>query len=396
MVKLTSSSVAVSMACIAMLTGLIMNFTPGTTFDDDWSVKLPDPSLLLSGINNSAYGTFEFHGGQDGTTKLVGKYFFPLKQQQQQQSEGTRTPPPAIIMAQGLGLMQDCLLNDYINAFKSEGIAVFTFDYATFGHSHGLPRHEVDPTTHISDLNAAIEAVRKQFTLKVDVESISLWGSSLGGGHVLSAGLSPGVTRKDIRAVVAQIPHIVSGGEAVSGTVMSDPVALFPVLGKTTAALIKSILLMIMNKNEESSSWWYVPLHGKRGSAAVMQNPGDDEGYGALCNTGRGSAEEVGIWRNALTGISSPRLLSYRPMNVISQQQNAEDQPPVLLVAAEYDTLCPAKYVVAAAQLIQGSELHVLPGAGHFDVYKGEGLEKTIQLEVAFLRRHLFADKAPQ
>jgi len=41
---------------------------------------------------------------------------------------------------------------------------------------------------------------------------MALWGTSLAGGHVLLVALSPGDhTKDDVRAVVAQVPHLASG-----------------------------------------------------------------------------------------------------------------------------------------------------------------------------------------
>jgi len=65
------------------------------------------------------------------------------------------------------------------------------------------------------------------------------------------------------------------------------------------------------------------------------------------------------------------------------------------LVAAEGDTLCLAKYAEEAAARIGTAELFVLPGAGHFDVYRGEALEEVLRKEVSsFLRTHLLAEDA--
>lgn len=373
-------SPSVSVAYLAVVIGLIVRYAPGKSYSsENWSSPNDDVHHAID--DGSASGTFQFHGGWDGTTKLVGKYYLPT--QHPHSDEGSL--PPAIIMAHGLGLMQDCSLDKFIDTFRSEGIAVFTFDYATFGHSDGLPRHEVHPKTHISDVNAALEAVRIQFTDMVDTQRLALWGTSLAGGHVLSSALSPGITKKEVRAVVVQVPHIASGIEGILGTVISDPITYLPALGMILAGYIKSILLKVAyNQN------WYFPLHGKPGSTAAMQNPGDDEGYGDLCASS--IAEETGMWRNAYTIMSVPHILLYRPMSLISQRKNIENQPSVLLVAAELDTLCPARYVTEASKRIHGSELFLLEGAGHFDVYKGEHLQKALDKEVPFLKKHLFAD----
>mmetsp|Transcript_10020 Transcript_10020/g.22435 ORF Transcript_10020/g.22435 Transcript_10020/m.22435 type:complete len:106 (-) Transcript_10020:361-678(-) len=104
----------------------------------------------------------------------------------------------------------------------------------------------------------------------------------------------------------------------------------------------------------------------------------------------------MGLWRNAMTANSVSRLLSYRPMDLIDRRKNAKDQPPVLLVGAENDTACLVMYVKTAVHQIHGSELFILQGAGHFDVYGGDNLKKTLEEEVLFLKTHIFADQASQ
>jgi pimeloyl-ACP methyl ester carboxylesterase len=61
----------------------------------------------------------------------------------------------------------------------------------------------------------------------------------------------------------------------------------------------------------------------------------------------------------------------------------------VLLIAAEKDTLCPAKYVQQAQQLIKGAAFFMVPNAGHFDVYKGKELQEMLTAQVGFFKKHL-------
>ena len=97
-------------------------------------------------------------------------------------------------------------------------------------------------------------------------------------------------------------------------------------------------------------------------------------------------------WRNLTTAPALWRLLLYRPLSAVPRLVSA----PVLLVAAENDTLCPLRYARRAARKLEanpegraGSELVVLKHAGHFDVYHGAHLRQTLQAEAAFLRKHL-------
>jgi pimeloyl-ACP methyl ester carboxylesterase len=332
--------------------------------EPEWNYKY-DPSAE----RERKPGHVRFLGG-DGATWLTGRFHHP----DPDPSAETVTPSPVIVLAQGLGLSHDCSLDSFVKAFTSAGFAAFTFDYATFGASDGVPRHQVNPSMHISDIQAAIETIKEKGRvreLNVDVTRLALWGTSLGGGHVLV------VASKDpsIKAVVAQIPALASGAESVVGTLMKDPIPTSLGIGNFLLSIAKwAIWNVVFSKPS------YLPLHGLPGSAALMQNPGDDEGYASLLPPNGG---EFG-WKNAATGGSGLHLLTYRPLNSASSIES-----PTLLIAAEHDTLCPANYIKQAAGMINDAELLVLPGVGHFDVYSGEVLQQMLTTTVDFFKKHL-------
>ena len=62
---------------------------------------------------------------------------------------------------------------------------------------------------------------------------------------------------------------------------------------------------------------------------------------------------------------------------------------PTLLIAAERDTLCPAKYIKQAKEKIQNAELLFLPDVGHFDVYVGKELDTVLSAQVDFFKKYL-------
>ena len=371
-----ASSVAAVVLALAIAIGLIFTHSPGWS-EEEWAIAEPNPSLEaerppLSGSCSESKWV-KFYGGRNGKTQLVGKLCLP----------NSTEMSPLVILAHGLGLSQDCSLGKFANAFVEQGMATFTFDYATFGHSFGSPRHMVDPITHISDIRAAVATLQeKSNELGIDSEAIGLWGTSLGGGHVMSAALDDTLsTKKSIKAVVSQVPHLASGIESVLGTFISDPITYAPALARVLAGVMKGLIVSVSGSN------WYLPLHGKPGSAAAMQNPGDEEGYGSLCPP---NLHESGHWKNSMTFGSVIRILFYRPLTKLIRFRPSEDHdlPPILLVAAEQDTLCPALYAKQLAERIRNAELLLLDSAGHFDVYDKE-LEKTIQHEIKFLKKHL-------
>jgi pimeloyl-ACP methyl ester carboxylesterase len=84
--------------------------------------------------------------------------------------------------------------------------AALVFDYRGFGESGGAPRQVVDLPSQHEDLRAVVAWVRGRDDL--DADRVALWGTSLGGAHVIS------VAADDPRivAVVAQIPSTASPG----------------------------------------------------------------------------------------------------------------------------------------------------------------------------------------
>jgi alpha-beta hydrolase superfamily lysophospholipase len=104
-------------------------------------------------------------------------------------------------MAHGLGGQKDFGLDRYGQMFSKEGIAVFIFDYRTFGGSSGEPRHWVSPKRHVQDWHSAVAYIQSALSDKVDSQKIILWGTSLAGGHAL---VTAGNLTDQIAGVIAQ------------------------------------------------------------------------------------------------------------------------------------------------------------------------------------------------
>lgn len=114
---------------------------------------------------------------------------------------GAGTGGACVVLCTGFGGTQDTpALVATARDFARAGYHAVTFDYRSFGLSDGQPRQVVSIAGQLDDIAAALACARGLDG--VDPERIVLWGTSLGGGHVIAAASrDPGVA-----AVIAQIP----------------------------------------------------------------------------------------------------------------------------------------------------------------------------------------------
>ena len=134
---------------------------------------------------------------------------------------GRPAPAPAILLCHGWGGLKSHLAENYAKPFTAAGFVCLVFDYRGWGMSDGklIPasdtpmlteageqtrkvrviREVVDPLDQIADISAALAWLMTE--VGVDPARVGIWGSSFGGGNVVSvAGTDP-----RIKAVVAQI-----------------------------------------------------------------------------------------------------------------------------------------------------------------------------------------------
>jgi len=112
-------------------------------------------------------------------------------------------PHPAIAAGHGFtGVKEGFLHHDYPGVFAAAGFMVLAFDYPNSGASDGLPRGELDPIAQQREYRDAITYLIDR--PDVDADRIGLWGTSYGGGHVLTVGA---IDRR-VRCVVSQVPTI--------------------------------------------------------------------------------------------------------------------------------------------------------------------------------------------
>jgi len=267
-------------------------------------------------------------------------------------------PPPIVVMAHGFGAQREMRLPDFAKRFASRGLAALVFDYRCFGDSDGEPRNLIDPRRHLEDWRAAIEHVRA--SPRLDAGRLALWGTSFSGGHVLAIGSEVA----GISAIVSQIPFV---GFDPKGTSMP--------LGKMVRAVFSG--LRDLARAARGASPYYVPIAGPPEEFAFLNTP-DAMGYL------QDLVPPDSTWQNRAPARVLFQMPRYRPL-----RDAARIEAPVLMVAAEDDSLIPIAGVTAASEKIPGCELVILPGTGHFEPYTGEVFERVVEREAEFLCKHL-------
>ncbi len=268
----------------------------------------------------------------------------------------SRGTPPVIIMASGFAAERSFAIPVFAEYFAGQGIAVFLFDYRTWGDSDGEPRQFVNPRHHLDDWQAAIKYV--QSLRSVDGKRIALWGSSYAGGHVVvTAATTPG-----IRAIVSQVPFADSLGSA-------REIGIGKILGFVFQG-IRDISRALTGRAPN-----YIKIVGQPGETAFFTQPGAYEGYMAV-------VPKDSSWENKIPA----RLFLLPPYRPIKYAPKVSC--PALMVIAEKDDLAAADLQIRMAQLLPKGEILRYP-IGHFDIYEGKDFDKAVESQTSFLKKYL-------
>lgn len=203
-------------------------------------------------------------------------------------------PSACVVMAHGFSGTMDWILPDFAKAFATRGLAVLMFDYRFFGRSEGEPRQLVDSRRQREDLRGALTYIRGQGD--IDEHRIALWGTSLGGSHVIE--IASWDSR--IAAVVANLPALdmYAGLRGRFKPPNYRPGAVHTLVA-TALLLMAATADAIRGKLGRSPR--YIAVYGRLGHA-VFSDP-------ALESLFREVGDKAPTWRNAVT----PRFLFHAP-----------------------------------------------------------------------------------
>lgn len=260
---------------------------------------------------------------------------------------------PCVILAHGFCGVRELRLDAYAERFQRAGYHALVFDYRHFGASDGEPRQLLSIRRELEDWRAALRFARSHPGIAAD--RIAIWGTSLGGGHVLT------IAAEDhhLAAVIAQVPF-------------TDGLASSRTASVGTALRLMSVAIRDAVGALAGKPPVYVPAIGPPGALAAMTAPDCEPGYRKLIPPGLRFDERVAARVFLEVGM-------YRPITGA-----ARIQAPLLLQVAEHDSLAPAASAKEVARRARRARLEVFP-LGHFDVYVGEPFETAVASQVRFL-----------
>lgn len=289
--------------------------------------------------------TFESRG-----VECAGCFYWPEK---------LGTPLPCVVLCNGFSGTMDWVLPQFAERFASAGIAAFVFDYRYFGESGGRPRQLISVRRQRQDIAAALCSVRAQ--PYIDPERIALWGTSMGGGHVIDiASRDPGIA-----AVIAQVPGI--------DFVRKEARATIKVPSSTVAKLLAAAVWDGL-RGLLGLSPYYAKVFGQPGEPAIFTDPTLQGKFHALI---KGSP----TWRNEFT----PRFYLAPPRY---RDGTAEQiKAPMLVAIAEQEVYANPKFQAWVGGRAPNGEVKHYPG-GHFDFYH-DLFEDVVRDQIAFLKRNL-------
>jgi uncharacterized protein len=268
------------------------------------------------------------------------------------------TAPPVIVMAHGLGAIRAMGLAQYAERFVANGYACMVFDYRHFGGSDGQPRHLLSPRKQLQDWTAAIAFARGLD--EVDGERIVAWGTSFGGGHVVTTA----ATRPaGLVAAIAQCPFT----DGIASAVAMSPRSSV----KATVAAARDLTRKWRGKPP-----YLIATAGPPHSTALMTAPDAEPGYLALVPPGSD-------FRNEVAARVVFDILRYRP-----GRHAARIDVPILFAICNTDSVAPAGPTKRYAARAPRGEVETYVD-GHFDIYVGEGFERVTVDQLDFLRRHV-------
>jgi len=276
---------------------------------------------------------------------------------------------PCVVLAHGFSGTMDWIVPDFARRFAAGGLAAMIFDYRYLGASEGRPRQLISTSRQRTDLRNAVDFARG--CDGIDAGRIALWGTSLGGGHVLDlAAHDP-----SIAAVVANVPAIdlVCGaaGRATRPGLQRSGMQMALATARLLGSAALDAAAGVLRRPPH-----YIRVYGPLGQA-VFSDPSLDGLFATL-------EENSPIWRNRVT----PRFLFTAPR----YRKGVLDRisAPLLVTLARDDEVISSAYIRRKVAEVPHHEIREYP-VSHFEMYHGDVQEEVAADQLAFMRRQLMS-----
>ena len=267
---------------------------------------------------------------------------------------------PCVVMANGTGGTKDMLLEEYARRFQAAGLAVLSFDYRFFGESEGKPRQLLWIPCQLEDYAAAVDFARN--LEGIDARRIALWGTSLSGGHVITAAARD----HGIACAVAQCPGVDGRASAKHAfeTMGLSPMLRMVVHGQRDWA--RGRLGLAPHK---------IPVVDRPGSIALLTTPGEWEFFEQIVPP---------TFVNQVCARIIIRADKYRPIKYAGNVRC-----PVLMQVCEKDEIIPVASARETEKLLgRYADARYYP-IGHFEIYQEDYFGLAVKEQVDFLQKHL-------
>lgn len=260
---------------------------------------------------------------------------------------------PTIILSHGFCGIRQVLVPSFAEFFAARGFHALTFDYRGFGGSEG-ERGRLVPAMQIEDIDQVVRwAARQPFVLP---EGLGLWGTSLGGAHVIEVA----ARNAFVQCVVSQLAF--GDGMSLITEKMSE---------EARASFIETLDKMHERKL----------ANGKETMVSINRVLSDPDSK-AFFEDVRVRHPEIDI---RIPFLTVREMLSYSPANAAS-----EVRQPTLIVAAEEDIVNPPGQAELLYKALAGpKDWHLQPGARHYDLYSHPHFEPVAERQYRWFADHL-------
>ncbi len=262
-------------------------------------------------------------------------------------------PVPGVVLCHGFTGIKELILPDYARGFARAGIAALAFDYRGFGESHGT-RGRLVARRQIEDIHNSVTFL--ETLSEVDPRRVGLWGTSYGAANAIVAAAAD----LRVRCVAAQV------GFADGGRRMRERP------DEETAPMRALIEQERRRRVLTGSSTMVDPLQ--------ILNDTDSVAFFTVAR------QEFPALAEPISMEFLESTFDHRPIAVV----DALAGRPLLLVAAEHDTVTPsAEFEALYAAAAEPRRLVVIPGIRHYQIYSGEPLRRSIAEAAGWFARYL-------